>query len=240
MWSQAAIAAQASATNASARRDAFIDAQHARKSQLAARIVFADALAQRRGRAAHVEQIVRDLKRQPQPACRKLPAPRAGCHRRCGDQRAELQRDEKHRAGLAAVDRFEGLEPGMRTCASQIVGLAAHQLRGAGGVGQQAQQPSAAALDGCMSRASTSKRQGQQRVAGQDGGRLAVDLVTRGPAAAQVVVVHRRQIVVNQRIGVDHFHGAGRGQRGLGRPWHASAASNTSIGRSRLPGASRL
>ena len=42
---------------------------------------------------------------------------------------------------------------------------------------------------------------------------------------------------MDQRIGVDHFDGAGRGQRRVGdRRRTASAASMTSIGRSRLPG----
>ena len=85
------------------------------------------------------------------------------------------------------------------------------------------------------------ERQGQQSVAHQNGRRFAEDLVACRPAATQVVVVHRRQIVVDQRIGVDHFHGAGRRQgRARSVPPQASADHNTSIGRSRLPGASRL
>ena len=49
----------------------------------------------------------------------------------------------------------------------------------------------------------------QQRVAGQDRDRLAEDLVRGRLAAAQVVVVHGRQVVVDQAVGVDHLHGAG-------------------------------
>ena len=37
-----------------------------------------------------------------------------------------------------------------------------------------------------------------------------------GLPAAQIVVVHRRQVVVDQRIGVDHLHRAGRRHRRLG------------------------
>jgi hypothetical protein len=33
--------------------------------------------------------------------------------------------------------------------------------------------------------------------------------VRRRPAAAQVVVVHRRQVVVDQRVGVDELEGTG-------------------------------
>ena len=49
------------------------------------------------------------------------------------------------------------------------------------------------------------KRHGQQRVAGQDRHRFAVDLVVRRFPAAKIVVVHRREIVVNEGIGVDQF-----------------------------------
>jgi len=45
--------------------------------------------------------------------------------------------------------------------------------------------------------------------AGEDGGGLVEGAVTGGAAAAQVVVVHRRQVIVDQRIGVNHFHRAG-------------------------------
>ena len=49
-----------------------------------------------------------------------------------------------------------------------------------------------------------------QRVAGEDGGRLVEGAVGGRPAAPQVVVVHRRQIVVDQRIGVQALdRGAG-------------------------------
>ena len=33
--------------------------------------------------------------------------------------------------------------------------------------------------------------------------------MARGPATAEIVVVHRRKVVVHQRIGVDHLDGAG-------------------------------
>ena len=52
-----------------------------------------------------------------------------------------------------------------------------------------------------------------QRVAGQDGGGLVELLVTGGLAAPEIVVVHGRQVVVDQRIGVQEFDGAGGPQR---------------------------
>jgi hypothetical protein len=59
------------------------------------------------------------------------------------------------------------------------------------------------------------KRQGLQGVPRQDRGGLVEGLVAGGPAAPQVVVVHGRQVVVDQRIGVDQLH---RHRRGVQPP----------------------
>ena len=72
-------------------------------------------------------------------------------------------------------------------------------------------------------------RLGEEPVAGEDRDVLA-ELDVRGrPAAAQVVVVHRRQVVVDQRVGVDQLDRAGRPggsapgrRRGRGR-WRGRA-----------------
>ncbi len=47
----------------------------------------------------------------------------------------------------------------------------------------------------------------QQRIAGQNRGRLVESLVHGRPAAAQVVIVHRRQVVMHQRIAVQQLDG---------------------------------
>ena len=60
--------------------------------------------------------------------------------------------------------------------------------------------------------------QRQQGVAGQNGRGLVERLVAGGPAAPQIVVVHGRQIVVDQRIGVDHFDRAGGRHGRFDRP----------------------
>jgi len=61
------------------------------------------------------------------------------------------------------------------------------------------------------------ERAREQRVAGQDRDGLAEDLVRRRLAAAQVVVVHGGQVVVDQAVRVDHLDGAGqRHQRVFG------------------------
>ena len=73
------------------------------------------------------------------------------------------------------------------------------------------------------------ERQRVQAIAGQDRGRLVERLVHGRLAAAQVVVVHRRQIVVDQRIDVDRLdRGARRARRSRGRPPNRSRGGDRS------------
>ena len=55
----------------------------------------------------------------------------------------------------------------------------------------------------------------QQRVAGQDRGRLVEGLVHGRPPAPQVVIVHGRQVVMHQRIAMHQFERAAGGQRAV-------------------------
>ena len=52
----------------------------------------------------------------------------------------------------------------------------------------------------------------EEGVAGQHGDAFAEDFVIRGLAPAEIVVVHRGQIVVDERVGVDALDGAGQRQ----------------------------
>ena len=52
---------------------------------------------------------------------------------------------------------------------------------------------------------------GQQGIPCQDGHALSIDLVVGEAAPAVVVIVHAGQIVVNQAVGMDHFHGRCKG-----------------------------
>ncbi len=55
----------------------------------------------------------------------------------------------------------------------------------------------------------------EQRVAGEDRHGFAEDFVAGRFAAAEIVVIERRQIVVDQRIGVDHLERASGFQCGI-------------------------
>jgi hypothetical protein len=54
---------------------------------------------------------------------------------------------------------------------------------------------------------------GLQGITDEDRGRFVELLVARGTTATQVIVIHCRQVVVNERVGVNQFDGACRGQR---------------------------
>ncbi len=138
------------------------------------------------------------------------------------DRQAFLVRGigDNHRNFKGINDQSPGLEPLHPRHAAQIVGhadqvdhLAAGHALGAGRLGQQADQLAAhlRILVGVLVRQDF-KRDGLQGVAGQYGGRFVIGAVHGQPSAADIVVVHARQVVVDQAIGVDAFQGAGRAQ----------------------------
>ena len=91
--------------------------------------------------------------------------------------------------------------------AFEVQHLAAdHALDGADGVGDEADD-----LDGGRGRRLQPGQHlegaGLQSVTGQDGDSLAEGHVAGGLAAAQLVVVQSGQIVVDERIGVEHLQG---------------------------------
>ena len=79
-----------------------------------------------------------------------------------------------------------------------------HAVDGAGGVGDFPDDG-----DARLGRASDLRQHfvglGLQGVSGEDGDGLAEGFVAGGTSAAQVVVIERGQIVVDQGIGVEHF-----------------------------------
>ena len=80
------------------------------------------------------------------------------------------------------------------------------------------------------------ERLGEQRVAGEDPDRLAVALPGRRLAAPLLVVVERRQVVVDEREGVDELErAAGREREPPARAPAASAVARQITGRTRLP-----
>ena len=69
------------------------------------------------------------------------------------------------------------------------------------------------------------EREREQRVASKDCNRLAENFVASWFAAAQIVVIECRKVIVNQRVGVDEFEGASAGIAASGSVANIRAAS---------------
>ena len=95
----------------------------------------------------------------------------------------------------------------------EVVSLAADQGVGAGRPGEH---ETTAGGDRRL-QAGGQRLEGQrlEGVAAEDRRRLVERPVAGGDAPAQVVVVHRRQVVVDERIGMDHLHRRGGGGGGV-------------------------
>ena len=144
--------------------------------------------------------------------------------------------DADERAGLGAMDGFDEFGRGLKVFAFDVEYLAAdHAIDSAYGIGDKTDD-----LDGRGGRrvepGQNFEGAGLQRVSGEDGNGFAEGHVAGGLAAAQVVVVERGQIVVDERIGVKHFDGCAEPlDASRQRPAMVTAACMASTGRSRLP-----
>ena len=129
-----------------------------------------------------------------------------------GSEGAESHRGPDQRAGLAGMHVFEFAQAQRAPYGGQVQRLAAGHAFGAAGAAQRLQHPDAhGRRDGTGTILGEQlERQRLQGVAGEDRHRLAELDVAGGPAATQRIVVHRGQVVVHQRVGVDQFHHAGR------------------------------
>ena len=79
------------------------------------------------------------------------------------------------------------------------------------------------------------ERIGQEPVARENRRRLVERLMCRRPAAPQIVIVHRRQVVMRERIAMNHFKRAGGAQRRFADDAKESRQFDDQNGRSRLP-----
>ncbi|SBO42933.1 protein of unknown function [Cyanobium sp. NIES-981] len=181
--------------------------------------VLAGGLAEHLAAGRHVQDVVDDLEGQAD-AAGIGPQGREQRLGSSGDQGAAEHAGPQQRTGLVQVDVLEGVEIHGLAFALQVHHLATHQTRGARGQaqlahhGQQALRRHPGAAQGHHLEGA-----GEQGIAGQDGVGFPVHLVIGGAAAAQVVVIHGGQIVMDQRHGVDHLQGH--------RRWHGPLAVTT-------------
>jgi hypothetical protein len=164
-----------------------------------------------RGRIhGHVEDVIRDLERHAEP--RAELAERAIAAVGAAEDRADAERGAEQRAGLHGVDaaqlrRVRRCRPSASRSSTWPPTMPAAPA---------ALQSSVTRVRGRRPAAHLALRHRQQ-AAGEHGMSAkpasmaavrAEHAVRRRPAAAQVVVVHARQVVMHERVGVDQFDGA--------------------------------
>ena len=175
----------------------------------------AGAFAQRAAVAGCIQNVVHNLERQPDAGRIEIrlqhniprgAGSQAAHHRRSPDQRAGfhrmhfLQQLRRHRlAAVSDIDHLPADHPLHAGSPRQLADAAQHCIR--------RNRPVK------IGRIHRRKGMGQQSVAGQQGRSLIKLNVAGGLAAAQGVVIHAGQVVVDQRIGVNHLHRTGNGQR---------------------------
>ena len=175
--------------------------------------VGADGLAEIRLGALHVEDVVDDLEEQAELAGEP---PQRRVDRRLGPREHEgaVHRARHEPAGLQrvhAAQRRRRLAPRVL----EVEVLAADHAADAGRPADLEQDPDLHGRPAGLALGHQADGLGEEGVAGQDGGVLAEQLVAGRPPAAQVVVVHRRQVVVDQRVGVHQLERRGRRQQAL-------------------------
>ena len=119
------------------------------------------------------------------------------------------------RAGFTDVNEFDGGQVDRLILGFEIQRLAADQTQDADGARQfvdHAARRWPRATPGQLGIGKNVKRFGQEAVAGEQRHAFAKDFMRRRLAAPHVVVIERRQIVMDQGIGVDHLHRAGKRQ----------------------------
>jgi hypothetical protein len=126
-----------------------------------------------------------------------------------------FQREPEQRACLEALDGDDLIKiVALLFLCGQVEHLASHHAVVAGGARKLERQLSphpAIGMGGGIS--DDLERHGQQAVTGQNGGGFIIGNVAGGFAAAQVVVVHCRQVIMHQRIAMDAFQCRADAQR---------------------------
>jgi len=178
--------------------------------------VLASGLPESGAVGSRIEDVVHDLERQAKVAS----DPAQGGHRRgvgAADQAAHDQRGLDHRGGLVEMNELEVVRGGqVLLFGQQICHLAADEAAAARGVGEFADQGMGERGLACIALCQQGEGVGQEGIAGEQGGGFVKLAVSGGTTPAQVIVVHAREVVVDQGVGVQALDGDSRGQ-GIGR-----------------------
>ncbi len=130
-----------------------------------------------------------------------------------GAHRAEAHRGGQQRRGLVFVNvaQLRAIDP--LAFAFEIGNLAGNQSPAAGGDGDFAKNRAQIVARPRLRLRRDLKGDREQRVTRQNRDAVAKNLVTGRATAPEIVVVHAREIVVDERVGVDALDRAGEGKR---------------------------
>ena len=226
-----ASSASASATRPVETRTGPCDPVEGGQRLLAPLVVLASGLPQHRGVRRVVEEIVGELEGAADDlaiAAQARPVARTGI----GDEaRPRRRRRSARRSSSPACARFRLRQTGFSAARSSTCPPTMPPRRRR--VARSATARRGPPATGALVRHET-EGEGQQAVARQDRRRLVKGPVDGRPAAPEIVVVHRRQIVMDERVAVDALEREAAPTAACGRA-EQRAVSITRKGRSRLP-----
>ena len=155
---------------------------------------------------------------------------------RAAEHGARLAGEAEQGAGLQRLHLRDFARAEVLARRAEVERLTERHAVPAAGLGEQQDQLGANGGIGMRLRiAQNFEGERQQRVAGKDGGRLVEGDMQRGAAAADGVVVHRRQIVMHQGVAMHAFERASGGKASSGAMPNIRADSMRRNGRNRLP-----
>ena len=174
--------------------------------------VLARGFAEGRGVRGGIEDVVDDLESQAEMPARETQRVELRAGRVAAESAGDQGRGE-HGGGFVEMDEFEFFTGRVAFLfREQVFHLSANEPFAAGGFGQFAGEGGREGRSVGVVPGDELESEGEQRVTRQERGGF-VELLVRGrAAAAQVVVVHARQVVVNQRVGVDALQRDGGGE----------------------------
>jgi len=189
-------------------------------------LVLPDAFAEFFPGGDDVEDVIDHLKSQAEGAA-KLGKLGKGAGMGAGRHGAEAQGGGDEGSGLGAMDFHELFERNAFLFRIQVEDLAGNEAETAGSVGELGDKISPRIAAVGLGAGDGSKGLGEEPVPGQDRHGLPEDLVVGGATTAEVVVIHTGEVVMDEGVGVDTFHGTGGGQGRGFRPSRSPGGGQT-------------
>jgi hypothetical protein len=177
--------------------------------------IFAGGFPQLLARLSDIQDVVDDLEREADVVTEVGEgAELGGCA--IGAHAAEPDGAAEQGGGLAFVNITKLRDGDVASFAFEVGHLAGDELEGTGGPGEFEDDVAVGISGPGPALGGDLEGLGEQGIAGEDGDPFTEDLVVGEASASIIVVIHGRQVVVDEGVGVDAFHGASQGH-GVGR-----------------------